>query len=418
MLSWIREKFGTVVIGGIIAFIAFVFVFYGVFSPKATRGLHEGAVAGTVNGDSISISDFNRELNRKMEFFKNLGGGKLTDDQLKSFHIRESVFQELANRKLMIQEAWKLGLIASDAEVKEKIQEIPALLKEGHFDLETYKRVLEENHYTPAVFEKLVREDLSMQQWEAYFQTRVRVSEEEIKRDFILTQDQRNLKYVLLTPESAQKVVTIDASDVQKYLADPSKLNIARIKFEEGKTTLYRGQGFDQVKESIVKNILSGDRVEEIQKINQKLAEQVLALLSLNPASDSKINLLLKPYGVVVKTTGWITRDRTYIPNVGESKELMHDAFVSRSSIDLKAGGKPKKYMLAGRTLLAGVLESKKPDLTGLAQQRDTILQKISARKAKDFYQEWMKKLTAKSEVVANPAVVGAQSAGEESTGL
>ena len=59
MLSWIREKFGTVVIGGIITFIAFVFVFYGVFSPKSTRGLHEGAVAGTVNGDSISIADFN-----------------------------------------------------------------------------------------------------------------------------------------------------------------------------------------------------------------------------------------------------------------------------------------------------------------------------------------------------------------------
>ena len=102
MLNWIREKFGRAVIGGIITFIAFVSVFYGVFSPKATRGLHEGAVAGTVNGDPISIADFNRELNRRMEFFKNLGGGKLSDEQLKSFRIREGVFQELANRKLMI----------------------------------------------------------------------------------------------------------------------------------------------------------------------------------------------------------------------------------------------------------------------------------------------------------------------------
>src|SRR4051794_15984750 len=121
MLSWIREKFGTVVIGGIIALIAFVFVFYGVFSPKSTRGLHEGAVAGTVNGDAISIADFNRELNRRMEFFKNFGGGKLTDEQLKSFRIREGVFHEIANRKLMVQEAWRQGLVASDEEVREKI---------------------------------------------------------------------------------------------------------------------------------------------------------------------------------------------------------------------------------------------------------------------------------------------------------
>src|SRR3954454_9073989 len=113
MLSWIREKFGTVVIGGIISFIGFVFAFYGVFSPKATRGLHEGAVAGTVNGDPISIAEFNRELNRRMEFFKNLGGGKISDEQLKSFRIKEGVFHELANRKLMIQESQHQGLLAA-----------------------------------------------------------------------------------------------------------------------------------------------------------------------------------------------------------------------------------------------------------------------------------------------------------------
>src|SRR6478672_9160999 len=110
MLSWIREKFGTAVIGGIISFIAFVFVFYGVFSPKSTRGLHEGSVAGTVNGDPISIAELNRELNRRMEFFKNIAGGKISDEQLKAFRIKEGVFQELVNRKLMVQEAQHQGL--------------------------------------------------------------------------------------------------------------------------------------------------------------------------------------------------------------------------------------------------------------------------------------------------------------------
>src|SRR3954470_19314942 len=118
MLSWIREKFGTLLVGAIIGLIAFVFVFLGVFSPKSTRGLHEGAVAGTVNGDAISIPEFNREFNRRMEFFKNMGGGKLTDEQLKSFRIREGVFHELANRKLLIQEAQHQGLIAADEEVR------------------------------------------------------------------------------------------------------------------------------------------------------------------------------------------------------------------------------------------------------------------------------------------------------------
>src|ERR1041385_469713 len=115
MLSWIREKFGTVVIGAIISLIAFVFVFYGVMNPRATRGMHEGAVAGTVNGEPISIQEFDRELRRRTEFFRGLmGGNKMTDDQLKAFKIRNMVFEELVRRKLLLQEADRQGLLASD----------------------------------------------------------------------------------------------------------------------------------------------------------------------------------------------------------------------------------------------------------------------------------------------------------------
>src|SRR4051812_22240397 len=116
MLTWIREKFGTVIIGAIISLIAFVFIVSGVFSPKRTRGLHEGAVAGTVNGDSISIGEFNREVTRRIEMLKSLGAGSLTDEQLKAFRIKESIFQELAQRKILTQEAYRDGLIASDDE--------------------------------------------------------------------------------------------------------------------------------------------------------------------------------------------------------------------------------------------------------------------------------------------------------------
>jgi parvulin-like peptidyl-prolyl isomerase len=410
MLSWIREKFGTVVIGGIITFIAFVFVFYGVFSPKSTRGLHEGSVAGTVNGDAISIPDFNRELNRRIEFFKNIGGGKITDEQLKAFHVREGVFQELANRKLMSQEAKRQGLMASDEEVKQKIQEVPAFQKDGKFDLATYKQVLEANRYSPGSFEKMVREDASLQQWESYFKDRVRVGEEEVKREFSLTQDKRNIKYVVLTTESAKKSIEVDSEAIQKFLADPAKVNLAKMKFEEGKGQLYKGQKFDAVKESIARNILAGEKTEELQKANLKLADQIVASLKADSSSDAKVNSLLKSSGVQVKTTGMITQQSGYTPGIGEAKELMKDAFATQSPIDSHQGGKPKKYILAGRVLVALVVDSQKPDATKLAQERIALIRQISSRKARDLYQEWMKKISSKAKIDMNPAVVGADS--------
>jgi peptidyl-prolyl cis-trans isomerase D len=205
MLTWIREKFGTVLISGIIGLIAFVFVFFGIFSPKNTRGLSEGAVAGTVNGDPISLRDFNQSLQRRMEFYKQLAGGQLTDEQMRAFRLKKMVFEELVQRRLKLQEADRLGMMASDDEVKDSIREIPAFQKDGKFDLAAYKQVLEANNYSPSGFERLVREDQSVRRWDDYFKLRVHVADDEAKREFLSSHDKRNIRYVLLTNENGAK---------------------------------------------------------------------------------------------------------------------------------------------------------------------------------------------------------------------
>lgn len=407
MLTWIREKFGTAIIGSIIAFIAFVFVFYGVFSPKSTRGLHDGAVAGTVNGDSISISDFTRELNRRIEYFKSLTGGTLSEDQLKAFRLRENVFQGLASRKLMTQEAKRQGLLVADEEVKQKVQEIPAFQKDGKFDFATYKQVLEANHQTPGSFESLVREDLSYQQWQSYFEDRIHVADGEVKKAFLLREDKRKIKYVLLTTEAAKQNVSVDASEIKKFLADPTKLNLAKMKFEQEQKTLYKGQKFEAAQEGIARSILAGEKMEEIQKINGKLADQVLALMSASPASDAKINAILKSSHLEVKKTDWISREKSYVPEIGESKDLWADAFAQKSPIDPSEGGKPKKYLLAGRLLVALVIEAQRPQMAQLEQKSAALHRELEQRKVKDLYQAWMNQLMGKAKIETNPSVVG-----------
>jgi len=408
MLGVIRNKFGKYVIGGIIGFIAFVFVFYGVLSPRATRGLHEGAVAGKVNGDPITIPEFNRELNRRMEFFKNLGGGQLSEEQLKAFRVREGVFQELVRRKLMVQEADRQKLMASDEEVRERIREIPAFQKDGKFDLATYRGVLQANQHTPGSFERLMREDLSMAQWENYFRSRVHVSDEEIKREFLQNDDKRNIKYVLLTSQAGKKGVSVPAGEVQKFLGDPAKVNIAKGRFEAGKETLYKGKTFDAVKEEIARDVLAGEKTAEVAQVNQKLADQVVGMMTADKASDGKVNALLKSYGTEVKSTGPITRANRFLPGIGEAKELFADVFAKNSPI--APGGKAKKYSSAAWTMVAVVTDVQKPDLAKLDKERDSLMRQILMRKERDFYESWLKKIQDKASIDANPAVVGGES--------
>lgn len=411
MLTWIREKFGTVVIGGVISFIALIFVFDGMVNRRATRGLHEGAVAGTVNGDAITIADFNREYSRRVEFFKNLAAGKISDEQLKGFHIREGVFQEMVRRKLMSQDAERQGLLASDAEVRELVKQIPAFQKEGKFDLSTYKDVLAANRHSPGSFERLIREDASVQGWQDFFRIRASFSEEELRRQFQVSEDKRQLKYVVLTPENGRQGLKIEAADVQKYLAIPANANLVRSRFDAQKETQYKGQAFEGVKERIARELIASEKSDEVRKINTQLADQVLGMLSADAKGDAKINALLKPYGTDVKSSGWVTRLSGYLPGLGDARDLMKDAFAENSPILATQGGKAGKYEVAGVLVVALVTEAKKPDFAQFDRERARLAEQIVARRQRDWMDAWVKKLTDKAKVDPNPSVI----TGEES---
>ena len=336
-----------------------------------------------------------------MEFFKNLGGGKISEEQLKSFRVRDMVFQELANRKLLLQEARHRNMLAADNEVMEKIQEIPTFQKDGKFDVPTYKQVLDSNHYTPGGFEKLVREDLSVQRWENYFKDRVHVADGEVEREFKLKQDKRSIKYVVLTPEAAQKVINIEASKVAEFLADPTQMNLVKMKFAESKYP--EGQKLEDVQDKIARGIIASQQVDEIQKVNEKLAEQLLPLLG--SSNDAKANALLKPLGLEVKSSGLFSRKSGAPAEIRDAKEMLAEAFGDTSTIDLKAGGKSKKYLWVGRILLAAVVDSKKAG-TLSSIEHDALMEEMLGRKTHGLFSAWMQTLTAKAQIDINASVV------------
>jgi parvulin-like peptidyl-prolyl isomerase len=409
MLSWIRVKFGPVMIGIIIGFIAFVFVFYGVFNPRSTRGLHEGAVAGTVNGENISISEFSRELNRRLEFFKQMGGNGLTEAQLKSLRIRDAVFNDMVNRKLMMQEALKMGFVPSDEEIRDRIREIPAFQREGHFDATAYKQILMANNFTPATFEKSVREDLATQKLNAFFRNRLMVSDEEIRQEFLAGGDKRNIKYVSIPIEEGRKGIQVSGEEIKKFLADSTKKNIVKTQYDAEKTTRYKGKKYEEVETEIARNILAGDHPAEVRKFVDHLVDQVATILSADKKSDAKINTMLKPYGAQVRTSGLITRQNRSLIGLGEATDVMNDAFGAGLT-------HPKKYSSAGYVSVALVIESEKPDLTKLGQtgeEKNRLRSQIAYRKEKSFMDSWMKTLSDKAKVEKNAAVVSDEGAAE-----
>jgi len=359
MFSWMREKFGPILVGTVIGLIAFVFIFSGIFSPKATKGLHEGSVAGLVNGEAISLSEFNRAYNERIEMFKGMAGGKFNDKQLKMFRIKESVFQELVNRKLLSQAADQLGLRASDEEVKDRIREFPAFQKNGKFDPMVYRQVLEANRYQPGNFEKLIRDDATRALWGNYFRDRVRVSETELKDEFVLQNTQREVKYVLLTLEDGKK--------------------------------------------------LSPDKPEEARAKIVDWVKQWAPRSSGSAASEVELTAALKKAGLSaqVQKTGLVNRSGLQIPGMGPNSELVSKVFAS------DAGAAAIELTGATWAFLGFVVQSKDADLQELSKTRSSLMKQMVFRKERELYDRWIKMLSDQGKIESNASVVSSDAESE-----
>ena len=345
MLAAFRGKIGTIIVGVIVTFIAAVFVFEGACSPKVTRGLHESAVAGIVNDQRISITEFNRALERRTEFMKQMSGGKLTDDQMKQFRVRESTFHEIVQQKLMVQDAEKRGMNPSAEALRQEVLKLPYFLKDGKFDPMLYKQVLQSNGYSPSQFERMIEEQLLTEAWMRQFDLQAQVSDAELKEEFVVSKTERNVKYASLMSGSEKK----------------------------GTLT--------------------------VQETIQKAAE----LLKADKNSDAKVNELLKPYGTVVRETNFIPKSTGMIPGLGDQPELVKEVFVEPSPLV----GKAKVYTLTGSVAAVLVKEVKNPDLTKFDSEKSRLREQLLSKKKRFLQDEAMKRLIDKASIDSNPEIVG-----------
>jgi hypothetical protein len=355
MISQMRGKVGGWIITGIIGFIALVFAFEGVFGPKATRGLHEGAVAGTVNGEPISIGDYNKALERKLEFLKGMMGGKISDEQMKMFRVRESVFQELTQQKLMAQAALSSGRQPSDEAVRQEIVGMTYFQKDGKFDPAQYRATLQANNYSTATFEKLIREQLAVQDWQQSFGNQVRVSDAEVKDEYLHAKNIRSFKIVSIPAAAPAAKAGKDGKDDKTPGMTP-----------------------------------------------KAAAEKVAAILKADKKSDEAVNALLKPFGVTVRDNPDVPESTGFVPGATDHPELTKDLF-GENGLPV---GKAKVYESPSRISVVLVTSANKPDLTKYeSEKKDTQLE-IKSRKERDLMNEVVKKLTEKAKIDTNPAVV------------
>src|SRR5215471_901399 len=208
------ERTSKVLILGFVALMAISLVLF--FRPNSGSSAIEptksSEVIASVNGDEITVGEFaTQKQNIQMQFSR--FGGQISLAQMG--YTDDKILDGLILKKVTVQEARRLGLDASESEVRDRIWKMfsdpsgKLLLADasGKLDMSKYQ----ERVGDVAAFERGVAEDIAREKLEAFVSASVRISEDDVQNDFKRKNTSFNLSYVVVSAAKlAEKIQPTD----------------------------------------------------------------------------------------------------------------------------------------------------------------------------------------------------------------
>ena len=150
------------IVQAFLALITLPFAFFGVESY--VRSVGTGDDVARIGDANITQQQFQQALRDQQERLRAQMGGKLDSKMFDTPEARMAILDDLVDQQLLILEAGKRKLVASDEAIRRTIGSIDAFKVDGKFSSERYEAALKAQGMTPAGFEARLRQDLTLQQ--------------------------------------------------------------------------------------------------------------------------------------------------------------------------------------------------------------------------------------------------------------
>ena len=210
MLTKIREGGGRWVAGIVLALIAVAFIFWGV--DPTIMGT---TFAAKVNGEDISLGDFERALQVQRSQYQELYRLEITDDLQRE--LRLSVIENLVRNRALLQRVQSSGYRVSDERLIQAIQLRPEFQVNGEFSLDLLRARILSQGLPESFFLDRQREQLALLELENSIVTSAFYTPSELARYVELYSEERELAYALFEADSFRDQVVLDEADTLAY---------------------------------------------------------------------------------------------------------------------------------------------------------------------------------------------------------
>ena len=211
MISWMQKHNKFLIWTIWVATIAFIgsgFVGWGSYDMGSKAG--NVAKIGDVEIKQAKLNSvYSNIYNQYNEYLK----GKLDKKKAEEMGLIRQAFSQIATQAKVLNFANEFGIIISDAEVAQRLQEIKGFQTEGRFDKKIYTSYLQNQRLKAKEFEETLREDLRIQKVFGLINVGSLAFEEEAISKAMNVSDK--IAYKVLTKDDLN--ITIDDAKVKAY---------------------------------------------------------------------------------------------------------------------------------------------------------------------------------------------------------
>ena len=187
MLDRMRRHKGWLKWSLAIVVLAFILLYIPSFLETDASSGGNNQVVASVDGRDITAARFRRLYQQQMQAYRSAYGGNVDEKMLKQLGIDQRIVQQMLEEETALAEAGRLGITATDEEVRERIAVLPALQENGHFiGEERYRQMLQMQNppLRPDEFEEQVRRGITVEKLQAALTHWITVSDKEVDQEF------------------------------------------------------------------------------------------------------------------------------------------------------------------------------------------------------------------------------------------
>jgi peptidyl-prolyl cis-trans isomerase D len=373
-------------------------------------------VLARVGGDEVTVADYSL-LKKKIE---SQFGGQFSLAQIGMTSDR--ILDQAINSRISVQEARRLGLTASDEEVRDLIAKQFSDPTSGSFDVKRYKDYVVRNYGGVSLYEQSVRDALASEKLRAFVAAGAQVSEAEVKDTYMRENSDFDVTYVAVTAEELSKKLHPSDDEMRQYF-DAHKTDYRFLEAQKKIRYLFVNQEkvgqklqisdadlhkeYDSLKPE---NKMAGVRVQQIvikvarPELDQEMmakASQIVGRIRKDDLTASEEEFAEQARGnsedpATAQAGGWLPAPVKRNPNRKATATAGNPADLLQNTLDWKEGqvGDPLKtgnayYIFRRGAVVTKSFEDAKQELlVSLRNRRSYAVAAQIAQKAQDRLKE------------------------------